>query len=117
MRLLALLGDLEDLEVVLVELVVGETGAQCRGALLGEVLVDVGEPLGEVVVDDRLVVVLVALVGHGVSSEVWCARRRAAALSHRLGLRSPDHADHGIDGLLEVELRGIDRGHARLRRS
>ena len=76
--LLALLGDLEHVEVVLVELVVGETGAQGGGTLLGEILVDVGEALGEVVVDDRLVVVLVALVGHGVSSEVWCARGAGA---------------------------------------
>ena len=30
----------------------------------------------------------------------------------RVGLRSPDHADHRIDGLLEVELGGIDGGDA-----
>ena len=59
---------LEHLEVVVVELVVGEPRAQGGGPLFGEVVVDVGEPLGEIVVDDLLVVVLVALIGHFVSS-------------------------------------------------
>ena len=55
-----------------------------------------------------IVVVLVALVGHGVSSSL-CAHRGLAVLVHRLGLRSPDDADHGIDGLFEVERRSSRR--------
>ena len=67
--------DLEHVEVVVIELVVGQAGAQRGGALLGELVVDVGEAFGELVVDD--VVVVVALVGHGVSSSRRARRHDA----------------------------------------
>ena len=53
-----LAGGLEDVEVALVELVVVEAGAQRGGALRGELLVEVGEALDEVVVAFEVSVVV-----------------------------------------------------------
>ena len=74
--LFALFRELEHLEVVFVERVVGEPRAQGDCPLFGKVVVDVGKPFGEIVGDDLLVVVLVALVGHFVSSSRQAASSR-----------------------------------------
>ena len=71
--------DLEEREVLVVELVVGEAGAQRRGALLGEVLVEVGEPLGEVVVDDARR----RTRRSSWCAEVWCARSSGCGATDR----------------------------------
>ena len=100
---------LEHVEVVVVEVVVGEAGAQRVGALLGELVVDVGEPLGEVVVGVR------RTRRRGRSWRLLRSRGRVACASSSIQpvrLRVSDDLDHGVDGLVEVELGRVDGGHA-----
>ena len=100
-------GVLEELEVLVVELVVGEAGAQRLGALLGELLVERRRASRRVRSVDR---------ASSYSSASRCRCRRSCAPVCAVD-RALTTVDDGLHGLFEIEVGGVDDRDARRRRS